>query len=55
MFCAPKNNIDFRKIFSWENLFGKSPYYEKRKLAEIIGIPPFFFPQPPNLTQEIAF
>ncbi len=31
IFDAPKNSIDFRKIFSWENLFGKSPYYEKGK------------------------
>jgi hypothetical protein len=25
----PKNDIDFSKIFSWENILVKSPYYEK--------------------------
>jgi hypothetical protein len=41
----PKHDIDFLKIFSWENILVKSPYYEK---GEKKGIPPFFFP-----TQEI--
>jgi hypothetical protein len=31
MFGALKNDIDFGKIFGWEDIFGKSPYYEKRK------------------------
>jgi hypothetical protein len=27
----PKNNIDFFKTFSWENILFKSPYYEANK------------------------
>jgi hypothetical protein len=45
----PKNDIDFFKIFSQENILVKSPYYEKRKKREY---PPFS--QPPNPTQEIT-
>jgi hypothetical protein len=46
----PKNDIDFLKIFSQENILVKSPYYEKRKKKEIKGIPPFFpnHPTPPK-------
>jgi hypothetical protein len=29
MFGALKNDIDFGKIFCWENIFGKLPYYGK--------------------------
>jgi len=43
----PKNDIDFFKIFSWENILVKSPYYEKGKKREKKGIPPFF-PHPRN-------
>jgi hypothetical protein len=28
---SPKNDIDFFRIFSWENILVKSPYYEKGK------------------------
>jgi len=27
----PQNDIDFLKIFSWENILVKSSYYEKGK------------------------
>jgi hypothetical protein len=49
-----KNYIDFSKLFSWENIFVKSPYYGKRKKKEEKGNTSPLFPQPPNPTQEIT-
>jgi hypothetical protein len=38
----PKNDIYFLKIFSWENILVKSPYYGKGKQkGEKGNIPPF--------------
>jgi hypothetical protein len=36
--------IDFSKLFSWENIFVKSPYYKKGKKRKKKGIPPPFSP-----------
>jgi hypothetical protein len=45
MFGAPKNDIDFLKNKSWENILVKSPYYEKGKKREYL---PFFPNHPRN-------
>jgi hypothetical protein len=31
MFGALKHDINFEKLFCWENIFGKLPYYGKEK------------------------
>jgi hypothetical protein len=46
---SPKNDSDFLKIFSWENILVKSPYYEKGKQGKYIF--PLFL-QPPNLLKK---
>ncbi len=43
-FHAQKNDIDLSKIFSWEYIFIKSSYYERKK--EKKKIPPH--PTPPK-------
>jgi hypothetical protein len=42
-----KTDIDFLKIFSWENMLVKSPHNEKGKKREKKGIL-VFFPHPRN-------
>jgi hypothetical protein len=45
----PKNNIDLLKIFYWENILVKSPYYEEKKKVNTPLVP-----QPRKPTQEIT-
>jgi hypothetical protein len=48
MFGAPKNDIDFLKIFSWENILVKSSYYEKGQKRRKSKTPLFPQPHPRN-------
>ncbi len=51
LFHAQKNNINFYKIFSWEKLFIKSSYSEKKKTEEYTH--PIFPTTPSHTTKKI--
>jgi len=44
----PKNDIDFKKIFSSEKVLVKSLYLRKKEKSSQKGIPSPLFPQPPH-------
>jgi len=53
-FHAQKLDIDLSKIFSWEKIFIKSPYYERKKRKKK-KYPPLSPTTPSHITKTITF
>ncbi len=54
-FHAQKLDIDLSKIFSWEKIFIKSPYYERKKRKKKNIYPPPSPTTPSHITKTITF